>query len=355
LLLVPVIFNLGFIWVKSSQTKFAFSLSSILPTQDSGADLGKARGTVLWATLSTLCAGFIALWIERNTGANHWSELYASDWTNTMVDNFLQYWGMLVALPVWHVMNGLKLMVSTFGLPLNLIWLLFATIPIAAFYFLFKVRFNYAVLEMAMFTVSTLLLLTLWPSQQGVRMLFPILPLWLIMLHQIGISLHAKINFISPKLIQYRKLRNVAFLLVFVQAGLTAKHYQKIDTNQAFSEDMLGVANFIKHETENEAVVSFFKPRLLRYMTGKRIIRIQNSVNYSGQIIRLDAEVSLDSLVKSDVKYFIAPTWDYQQLLVQVPKSTGVTNGELALIQLKNAQKVYQNRQFVVLDLGHYR
>ncbi|MFM7639640.1 MAG: hypothetical protein ACKO67_07940, partial [Bacteroidota bacterium] len=61
---------------------------------------------------------------------------------------------------------------------------------------------------------------------------------------------------------------------VLIQGMMTSIFYSKLDTNQAFSNEMQGVYDFVSHKVSLGEKVSFHKPRLLRLVTGVETYRI---------------------------------------------------------------------------------
>lgn len=351
LLLVPILWSslMRIRWLSRLNLKYRYTwLRGVF--QDKEAAGNYAVGWGKWGIGLTISAGLLALWLERGTGANHWKELVEGGITHSWISNFLQYWGMLSALPVWHLINGLKLVNSIVGLPELWVWIPFALVTIFWGIALFRGGVNGDKLTIALYIFANLILLTVWPSQQGVRMLFPLYPLWVLLVFLIGRTIQTPRWVARNRFMDKRLMSLVLVVFVFVQGSVTALHYKKLDTNRAFSTNMIELSDCVEKKLEKDAVFSFFKPRLLRYLTGKRVIRVQNTVDYNSETLKLQLPVDLKVLRESGVDYFIIPKSvrlndaSVSFSMDDAPKSMDLT----ALAQMP---VVFQNQQFRIIDL----
>ncbi len=261
----------------------------------------------IFGSIGVVFAGVFALWIERSTGANHWEELLGGEVMHVWGSNFFQYWGMLGVLPGWHAINVLKAVALVIRIPEIWVWVPCALLTIGVMIALIKQEITSIGLEISLYIVLNLILLTIWPSQQGVRMLFPIYPLWILLLflvmQQLGTSWHIRVKKFFISTIG----RSIILITLLAQGSMTAMHYFTLDTNRAFSKEMVGLSQFIRDSTERNAVISFFKPRLLRYQTERRVIRLENTVDYSKDKLVLQLPVDINVLLSAGVDYYIVP------------------------------------------------
>ena len=267
----------------------------------------KSRIGFIIGCLGVVFAGLFALWMERNTGANHWKELFAGNIMQTMGSNFIQYWGMLGVLPIWHAINIAKSVAVILQLPDIWIWLPFALLTVGVGIVFIKKGISNVSLEISLYIVFNLILLTIWPSQQGVRMLFPIYPLWILLLFLAVQQLIKSWNKRFKEFLCSNSGRGIILLILFIQGSMTAQHYFQLDTNRAFSKDMVELSRFIRDSTEKESVISFFKPRLLRYQTERHVIRIENTVDYSKDKLVLQIPINYTALKLEGVDYYVVP------------------------------------------------
>lgn len=164
----------------------------------------------------------------------------------------------------------------------------------------------------------------IWPEWQGVRFIFPILPLLVYFIFQ-GINVIIEL---LPE--TFHSFGGVAVSLLWLALAGTllfnsgARAYSNLLDNRkingpfdSFSGD---VFNFIREETPPDSVVVFFKPRALRLFTDRDSIMI----------------LECENLLKSD--YFVQhKNWEYSQILPDdLPKCN---------LSLTN---VFENQRFIV-------
>jgi hypothetical protein len=63
-------------------------------------------------------------------------------------------------------------------------------------------------------------------------------------------------------------------LVILLQGMMTSVFYVKLDTNQAYSKSAIELYDFVLKSVNPEEKVSFFKPRLMHYVTGAKVYRI---------------------------------------------------------------------------------
>lgn len=245
---------------------------------------GKSENRVIALMMGTM-AGFFALYADAGNGANHWQLLKDID-AKTIVNNLGVYLEMAGSYPYWHFASLMKLFVHP------LLWL-----AVLVFWMLVFLGFNgLGPMKWAMgvFVLLNFGLYIIWPSVQGMRFLFPLLP-FLMVFFVSGLSLAWKggvlpwlgdKNWIPRPLKSTKVIVKLAAALVLVQGIMTSVFYAKLDTNQAFSKDMGGVYDFVDNQVEVDGRISFHKPRLMRFVQGVETYKI--ATDYGKESIRMD-------------------------------------------------------------------
>jgi hypothetical protein len=131
----------------------------------------------------------------------------------------------------------------------------------------------------------------LFPGTQGLRYAFPVLPILLIFFingYLALTSIHWKRFAVSVSAI------TVIFIIV---SGffLTYKSY-KVDTNKVITAEAIEVYKYISNNIPDNGIIIFHKPRLLRLMTGRNSIFINNIE----QVCKTDAGSLLDYTENND-------------------------------------------------------
>ena len=233
---------------------------------------GKSENRVVSLMMGTM-AGLFALYADAGNGSNHWQLLKEID-GKTIVNNVGVYLEMAGSFPYWHFATLLKLIFHP------LLWL-----GVLGFWILIFVGFRAVGSEkwaMGVFVLLNFGLYIVWPSVQGMRFLFPLLP-FLMVFFVAGLSaswtkgVQTWLNRQTwiPVGLSHAKLGvGLAAALVLIQGMMTSVFYTKLDTNQAFSKDMQGVYDFVNNHVPIDRRISFHKPRLMRYVTGVETFKI---------------------------------------------------------------------------------
>lgn len=232
---------------------------------------GKVENRVVSLMMGTM-AGLFALYADAGNGSNHWQLLKEID-TKTIMHNLGVYVEMAGSYPYWHIATIMKLFHP-------LLWL-----AVLAFWILVVVGFrkhNAEKWAIGVFVLLNFGLYIIWPSVQGMRFLFPLLP-FLMVFFVAGLG-STWTNHGFPWLIRQnwipRIFRNTQFAVglvvgvVLFQGIMTSVFYTILDTNQAFSKDMQGVYDFVQSKVPIDRRISFHKPRLMRYVTGVETYKI---------------------------------------------------------------------------------
>ncbi|WP_281793874.1 hypothetical protein [Desulforhabdus amnigena] len=151
------------------------------------------------------------------------------------------------------------------------------TIPYVIKGLIIRYRSDYHII---IYVILTILLYIFWPERQGLRFLFPVLP-FCVSFALIGMEAFQDVQDGSTKIKQFLR-KKVSFLLIFFvissfgirsirYAYLNIIHNREISIGPftATSEKMF---SFINENTKPESTVIFFKPRVMRMMTGRKSI-----------------------------------------------------------------------------------
>jgi hypothetical protein len=128
------------------------------------------------------------------------------------------------------------------------------------------------------FLVLSLLLLLVWPARQGLRFLLPVIPFYLYLVVcgvTRGMQWLPSGRRKAVAALAYAGCATVLFFFLQVDLRRAAANLQanreRSGPFDAVSSEMF---EFVKGETTGEAVILFFKPRVMRLMTGRDAIRI---------------------------------------------------------------------------------
>ena len=184
------------------------------------------------------------------------------------------------------------------------------------------------------YSFLTLALYTIWPSVQGLRFLFPILPFYIYFVY-IGIM---TINFGLPDHLHAagRRISYAACIFVSGSFLIVSAYHAAVNVVNArevdgpFAARSLDMFNFIKNRTRPDDVIVFFKPRVFRMMTGRNSILIDDP----------------SQLQKGNYLVLHKHMGNYGQL---EPKSLINANSSAHL------QEIYENGDFSVYKIMHPR
>lgn len=124
----------------------------------------------------------------------------------------------------------------------------------------------------------TLLLYAFWPYEQGIRFLFPILPFYLSFAVSGLEGLCDRVTAVAGRL--WKTLCYVPVFLVILFFGLyhvnAARHNINDDTiaHGPFAPASEEMFSFIAEHTEIDSTIVFFRPRVMRLMTGRKSILV---------------------------------------------------------------------------------
>ena len=168
-----------------------------------------------------------------------------------------------------------------------------------------------------------------WPEWQGIRFIFPAMPIFVYFAFQ---GIDVVLRKISERYYPFNK--GAASLLWLVLAGiflfssgsrsyLNLKNNRKI--NGPFDSYSGDVFNFIKEKTPPDSVVVFFKPRAMRLFTDRDSLMV----------------LECENLLKGD--YFVQhKNWEYSQILP----------GDIQQCDLP-LENIFESQRFVVYQILH--
>lgn len=125
--------------------------------------------------------------------------------------------------------------------------------------------------HLLIYVILSLVILNIWPYKQGLRFLFPILPLLVFFLAK-GITILFETvqtkRFVLPTLLSIGLLFQMWFNVEEILA------YTKADSNACYTSEMKEIYSFMKQELPKERIVANYYPRVLRMFTGMNAIRV---------------------------------------------------------------------------------
>jgi branched-subunit amino acid transport protein len=229
-----------------------------------------------------------------------------------------------------HLRTYLVLPASFFtGVPFLLRLLVYgASIPLAIAGAARRYRSDYSAM---IYAALTLLLYIFWPSVQGIRFLFPILPFYL----SWAVSGLEALSDRGPAAVERRLWKALCYVpvsAVILFFGLSAGHAicRNIGNDEVlpgpFTTTSQELFSFLSSHTESDSTIIFFKPRVMRLMTGRQSV----SVNATEQIFRGDY---LCIYLRVDARSQL-PASEVESLLAQGVTQLIYTNHDFAVYRL---------------------
>jgi hypothetical protein len=162
---------------------------------------------------------------------------------------------------------------------------LFDYIPLGIFFFIFTVilffigmgatwRKN---LHFLAYSILTLLLFMLWPETQGLRFIFSILPLFILIAAQGAIWLNEK--FSQPVFV--KAVFGIWLAMTMLSFGISAwSGWTNIQSgreiNGPFDLISMDMFEFVREQTPPDSIIIFFKPRAMRLFTDRDSFMTEN-------------------------------------------------------------------------------
>jgi hypothetical protein len=197
---------------------------------------------------------------------------------------------------------------------------------------------------MGVFVLLNFGLYIVWPSVQGMRFLFPLLPFLMVFFvgglgaswTRAGLPWLNRQSWIPEGMKSVKFVVGLAAAVVLVQGTMTSVFYTMLDTNQAFSKDIQGVYDFVDGQVPIDGRISFHKPRLMRYVTGVETYKI--ATDYGKETVGMDESVSGGLGLNAAIKKLRANQMDYWVL----------SKEQLARKEKPSLPIVFENKGFVV-------
>ena len=151
-------------------------------------------------------------------------------------------------------------------------------------------------------------LFILWPDQQGIRFLFPLLPLLVYFAYQGMTATFFALTSQFPRAGQW--LTRGFWLLViavFAWTSLTAARDNLAQGRgpygNAFDPISIEMFEFIKSETSTDSVVAFYKPRALRLFTDRNSLLIDdcNALPLAKYVVLRKSRGAVDQIAPADI------------------------------------------------------
>jgi len=162
---------------------------------------------------------------------------------------------------------------STFGQALNILVLM----PLALFGAYRRIQRDYLIL---IFTAFHMAVLLVYPFHMGVRSILPVIPIYLYFAVAGAIEAHAPLVQRVPPLKRMPTLATLIFLPLAVYLATnvavqwtTLANHQKAVMEGPYTTTSLDLFDYVRANTPESAVFTFWKPRVLTLYTGRRGIR----------------------------------------------------------------------------------
>lgn len=212
-------------------------------------------------------------------------------WINARLifSNLLYYLELFGAYPFWHLNTWLKLSFA----PLS--WLL---ISINWFFIIRGISSVKTLGLNGLFFITVFLgMFIIWPSQQGFRFIYPLLPFFMLA------YFHGLFRTIQLK----KWLVPAMAVWLIIQSTMTVVFIRKTSQNQAYSPEVKKIYTWISQNTGNRDTIVFFKPRLMYHETGRICFR-QDSMRESSPVSSAFVVIN-DTSRNFRNRYFITGTY----------------------------------------------
>ena len=139
-----------------------------------------------------------------------------------------------------------------------------------------NIRFDYHLVIYYFFTIS---LYIFWPYRQGIRFIFPILPIYVYFIIkglEWSISYFKEVAYIRT-IHAFKYLFFIFIIVSFIILSLILAKNNLINNRVIegpFDSTSMGMFNFVSNHTDQDSVVVFFKPRVMRMLTNRNAIMI---------------------------------------------------------------------------------
>lgn len=157
---------------------------------------------------------------------------------------------------------------------------------------------------LAYFGISILVLIT-YPSLNGVRFIFPLLPLFIYFsfqgMKEVAFSLKAGYRRVAYGMIYVFWSMMIAFFLITSVINAYSNWYNKGVIAGPFDSYSLATYQFIENNTSPDSIIVFFKPRIMRLMTNRNTLAIDNCKQLKmGDFDVIDKPIGADGQVPNE-------------------------------------------------------
>ena len=167
--------------------------------------------------------------------------------------------------------------------------------------------------HIVMYVALTFLLYILWPSIQGLRFIFPVLPFYMsFMLSPLEKYVGNNIEPTGAVLRKVICILPLVLLLLFFGNQSASDAFGNLSRNRAsisgpFSETSRSMFSYIERNTEVESTVVFFRPRVMRMMTSRKSLMITKVGDLSyGDYLCLYASAGRNQISPEEVRSLAA-------------------------------------------------
>lgn len=125
--------------------------------------------------------------------------------------------------------------------------------------------------HLLVYLILSFAILAIWPYRQGIRFLFPLLPILIFLVVKGSTAL-----FYSTRSGRYALQAVLSFVLAY-QLWFSAKEihaYSITDSNACYTSEMRQIYTFMRNELPKDRIVANYYPRVLRMFTGMNAIRV---------------------------------------------------------------------------------
>jgi hypothetical protein len=169
-----------------------------------------------------------------------------------------------------------------------------------------------------LFIVLTFGIYIIWPYTQGLRFLFPILPLYFYFLFQGLTRVETFFNWLPKNAVVY----SFSIVLILLFAAAQFKRIltkEELDLHGPFNEDGKEIMSFIKTQTTKDDIIIFGRPRSIVYLTERRSIleeRAEEVYKMHGYYIILDKVLLKDQIEMSEINHKFIPILENKEYSV---------------------------------------
>lgn len=152
-----------------------------------------------------------------------------------------------------------------------------------------------------------------WPWREGFRFVFPLFPFLLVFAVYGSWMVLGRWGFVGKKFPVV-----IAFALLAIVAVANVRiiyHFSKSTTDEIGSAEVQAMVEFVKQNSAEDDKVMFFKPRALRYLTGRKCFYTNDRNALEGEMPKIVIVKNLDFLLGSNMFVRSSEFGQYQVFL----------------------------------------